>query len=48
MGMLKQHRYVKRVQIRSISGPYFSVFKQNTGKHGPEIAPYLDTFHAVR
>ena len=24
-----------------ISGP-------NTGKHGPEITPYLDTFHAVR
>ena len=23
-----------------ISGP-------NTGKYGPEIAPYLDTFHAV-
>ena len=40
-----------------ISGPYFPVFGQNmeiygvfspnTGKHGPEITPYLDTFHAV-
>ena len=29
-----------------ISGPYFSVLKLNTGKDGPEIAPYLDTFHA--
>ena len=30
-----------------ISGPYFSVFGLNTGKYGPEITPYLDTFHAV-
>ena len=42
-----------------ISGPYFpvfglntersnlSVFSPNTGKYGPEINPYLDTFHAV-
>ena len=29
-----------------ISGPYFSVFGLNTGKYGPEITPYLDTFHA--
>ena len=36
------------------SGPYFpafglslSVFSPNTGKYGPEKAPYLDTFHAV-
>ena len=27
--------------------PYFSVFSPNTGKYGPEITPYLDTFHAV-
>ena len=27
--------------------PYLSVFCQNTGKYGPEITPYLDTFHAV-
>ena len=26
-----------------ISGPYFP----NTRKYGPEITPYLDTFHAV-
>ena len=40
-----------------ISGPYFpgfglnterySVFSPNAGKYGPEITPYLDTFHAV-
>ena len=39
-----------------ISGPYFPVFglnteiyevNPNTGKYGPEITPYLDTFHAV-
>ena len=27
--------------------PCFSVFGQNTGKYGPEITPYLDTFHPV-
>ena len=26
---------------------YLSVFSPNTGKYGPEITPYLDTFHAV-
>ena len=30
-----------------ISGPYFPVFGLNTGKYGPEITTYLDTFHAV-
>ena len=30
-----------------ISGPYFTVFGLNTGKYGPDITPYLDTFHAV-
>ena len=29
------------------SGPYFPVFGLNTGKYGPEITPYLETFHAV-
>ena len=28
-------------------GPYFPVFGLITGKYGPEITPYLDTFHAV-
>ena len=31
-----------------IFGPYFPVFSPNTRKYGPEITPYLDTFHAVR
>ena len=30
-----------------IFGPYFPVFGLNTGKYGPEITPYLDTFHTV-
>ena len=30
-----------------ISGPYFPVSSPNTGKYGPEITPYLDTFHTV-
>ena len=30
-----------------ISVLYFSVFGLNTEKYGPEITPYLDTFHAV-
>ena len=30
-----------------ISGPYFSVFRLNTGKYGPEKNPYSDTFHTV-
>ena len=30
-----------------ISGPYFPVFGLNTRKYGPEITPYLDTFHVV-
>ena len=30
-----------------ISDPYFPIFSPNTEKYGPEITPYLDTFHAV-
>ena len=37
---------VSRYEI--FSGPYFPVFRTNTGKYGPEKTPYLDTFHAVR
>ena len=47
----------KTSKYEVISGPYFSVFglntaqfsilNPNTGKHGPEIGPYLDTFFAV-
>ena len=46
---------VKSVQIGSFSGPYFpafrlntlylSVFSPNPRKYGPELTPYLDTFH---
>ena len=30
-----------------ISGPHFPVLGLDTGKYGPEITPYLDTFHAL-
>ena len=30
------------------SGTYFPLFRSNTGKHGPEKTPYLDTFHEVQ
>ena len=30
-----------------ISGLYLPVFSPNTGKYGPEITPYLNTFHRV-
>ena len=30
-----------------IFGPRFPVFGLNTGKYGPEITPYMDTFHAL-
>ena len=43
----KNIHYVKSVQIRSFSSPYFPLFWLNTGKYGPEKSPYLDTFHAV-
>ena len=42
---------VKSAKYGVISGPYYtkylSVFSPNAGKYGPEITPYLDTFHAV-
>ena len=38
----------KMCKYGAVSGPYFSAFSPNTGKYGPEITPYLDTFHAVR
>ena len=39
--------YVKVSEYQVISDPYFPVFGLNTGKYGPEIAPYLDSFHAA-
>ena len=46
---------MKSVQIRSyfwyvfsfIRIEYGDLFNPSTGKYGPEITPYLDTFHAV-
>ena len=44
-----RHRFAWKVsKYGVISGLYFPVFSSNTGKYGPEITPYLDTFHAVR
>ena len=34
---------VKSVQIRSC---FWSAFSPNAGKYGPEITPYLGTFHS--
>ena len=31
----------------SVDTPYLSVFSPNAGKYGPELIPYLGTFHAV-
>ena len=39
---------MKRVQTQSFFFvSYFPVFGLNTGKHGPEKAPYLGAFQAV-
>ena len=35
------------VRIFPYSDSYLSVFSPDAGKYGPEITPYLDTFHAV-
>ena len=37
----------KNVQIRSYFCLCFPVFSPNTGKYGPKMTPYLDTFLAV-
>ena len=31
-----------------VSGWYFPVFSPKTGKYGPEITAYMDTFHAAK
>ena len=46
-GMHCMKSALKVSKYRVISGPYFPVFNPNIGKYGPEITPYLDTFHAV-
>ena len=44
----QEHRHcVKSVQIQSYFWSLFFCIR-NTEKYGPEITPYLDTFHAVR
>ena len=45
--MVKMTTVWKVSKYGVISGPYFPIFSHNTGKYGPEITPYLDTFHAV-
>ena len=36
------------MEIYSVNLEIYSVFSPNIRKYGPEITPYLDTFHAVR
>ena len=36
------------LRIRFVFTSYLSVFTLNAGKYGPEITPYLGTFHAVK
>ena len=55
MNILWTYHCVKSVQIRSyfwsvfsrIQTEYGEIFSPNAGKYGPEITPYLATFHAV-
>ena len=44
MNLDSVNHYLKSVPIRSF---FWSVFSPNTGKFGPEKAPYLDNFHVV-
>ena len=44
--MQRMCTFALREKCPNISGPYFPAFGLNTGKYGPEIPPYLDTFHA--
>ena len=44
---LHHNHCVKSVQIRNFFWSVFSCIQSETGKYGPEIIPYLDTFHAV-
>ena len=45
--MQRMCTFALREKCPNISGPYFPAFGLNTGKNGPEIPPYLETFHAV-
>ena len=44
---LKRFTAWKVSKYRVISALYFPVFSPNTEIYGPEITPYLDTFHTV-
>ena len=37
----------RNVELHILRIQYISVFSLNIGKYGPEITPYLGTFHAV-
>ena len=41
------HTAWKMSKYGVISGPHFPAFSPNTGKYGPEITPYLETFYAA-
>ena len=43
----KVHTVHASKMINKRDTKYLSVFSPNVGKYGPEITPYLDTFHAV-
>ena len=45
--LVNQH-CLKSVQIPFFSGPYFPLFRPNTGKYVPQKTLYLDNFHAVQ
>ena len=47
MWNLQQSTVLKASECGVISGPYFPALGLNTGKYGPEKAPYLDTFHSL-
>ena len=38
----------KNNDLKLNNSAWISVFIPNTGKHGPEKTPYLDTFHVAR
>ena len=45
--LMKSFTTAWSVQIRSYFWSVFSCIQSNTGKYGPQITPYLDTFHTV-
>ena len=41
------YRPLHNSEYEVFSGLYFPIFGLKTGKYGPEMTLYLDTFHAV-